>query len=390
MTRVNRRRFLEIGGISAGGGLAFPTLARAAAQRGRATGAADPDDSLVRLSGDGLGLTPAQYSRLLLRLADERAITPDSYTLGGTVEQLEERFARLLGKERAIFMPTGTLANHLAVRALAAGPGRVIVQEESHLYQDEGDCAQTLSSLTLIPLARGRATFTADEVRQVLDQTKTGRVPPRVSAISIETPVRRKQGERFDSGEMKKVVALAPQEGIRLHLDGARLFLQAAYTGERIADTAALFDTVYVSLYKYFNAASGAILAGPRDLLDGMHHTRRMFGGGLSSVWPFAAVALEYLEGFGDRFGRAVSVSEEVIRGLGTDHRFTIERIPAGTNGFRLRVRSVDAGAFQKRLAARGALLPPPQGDSFLVVVNETLNRTTSARLTEMFLGALS
>jgi threonine aldolase len=390
MTTVNRRRFLEIGGLGAGGGLALPHLAHAAAQRDRSADVADPEDSLVRLSGDGLGLTPAQYSRLLVRLAGERPIAPDSYTLGGVVEQLEERFARLLGKERAIFMPTGTLANHLAVRALAGGPSRVIVQEESHLYQDEGDCAQTLSNLTLIPLARGRATFTADDVRQVLEQAKTGRVPPRVSVISIETPVRRKQGERFDSVEMKQIVALARREGIRLHLDGARLFLQAAYTAERVADMAAPFDTVYVSLYKYFNAASGAILAGPRDLLDGMHHTRRMFGGGLSSVWPFAAVALEYLDGFGDRFSRAVSVSEEVIRGLGKDERFRIERIPAGTNLFRLRVRTVDAAGVRTRLAARGVLLSPPQGDAFLVGVNETLNRTTSAQLTETFLGALA
>jgi threonine aldolase len=388
MTSLNRRRFLETA-LGAGGGLALPQPAHAAAQRNRAAAVADPEDSVVRLSGDGLGLTPAQYSRLLLRLADDRAIAPDSYTLGGVIEQLEERFARLLGKERAIFMPTGTLANHLAVRALAGGPSRVIVQEESHLYQDEGDCAQTLSNLTLIPLARGRATFTADDVRQVLERTKTGRVPPRVSVISIETPVRRKQGERFDSGEMKQVVALARQEGIRLHLDGARLFLQAAYTGERVTDLAGLFDTVYVSLYKYFNAASGAILAGPRDLLDGMHHTRRMFGGGLSSAWPFAAVALDYLEGFGDRFARAVAVSEEVIRRLGTEERFTIERIPAGTNLFRLRVRNVDPADFRKRLAAHGVLLPP-HGDGFLVGVNETLNRTTSARLTETFFGALS
>jgi hypothetical protein len=100
----------------------------------------------------------------------------------------------MLGKERAIFLPTGTLANHMAVRALAGGPSRVIVQTESHLYQDEGDCAQTLSALTLMPLGTGRATFTADEVEQVLDQTKAARVVPRVSVISIETPVRRKQG----------------------------------------------------------------------------------------------------------------------------------------------------------------------------------------------------
>lgn len=286
-------------------------------------------------------------------------------------------------------MPTGTLANHMAVRALAGGASRVIVQEESHLYQDEGDCAQTLSNLTLMPLAAGRATFTADDVRRVLDQTKGARVVSRVSAISIETPVRRKQGERFDPAELKKVIAVARRDGIRLHLDGARLFLEAAYSGESVADYARPFDTVYVSLYKYFNAASGAILAGPRDIIDGMHHGRRMFGGGLNHVWPFALVALHYLVGFGDRFSQAVKISEEWIRSLRRHERFAIERIPLGTNLFRVQVRGTDPAAFRKRLEASGLLLPAPQRDTFLIGVNETLTGTTATALTDAFVRAL-
>ena len=383
MTTVNRRRFMQLGGLGTSGLVVSPVRIRA--QKGP-----DAADRVVRLSGDGLGLNPAQYSRLLARLADEQPIAPDSYSLGGVVEELETRFARVLGKERAIFMPTGTLANHMAVRALAGGPSRVIVQEDSHFYQDEGDCAQTLSALTLMPLAPGRATFTADEVQRVLDQTKGARVVSRVSVISIETPVRRKQGERFDGGELQKIVALAKRQGIKLHLDGARLFLQAAYTGEDPAETARPFDTVYVSLYKYFNAASGAILAGPRDLLDGMYHARRMFGGGLNTVWPFAGVALHYLTGFGDRFSRAVRTSEDLIRELPRHDGFAIERIPSGTNLFRLRVRAADPAAFQKRLAAKGVMLSAPQRDTFLVGVNETLNRSSSAELIDACVRALA
>lgn len=171
-------------------------------------------------------------------------------------------------------------------------------------------------------------------------------------------------------------------------MDGARLFLQAAYTGESVADYAKPFDTVYVSLYKYFNAASGAILAGPRDVIDGMSHGRRMFGGGLNTVWPFAAVALHYLDGFSERYGRALRISEDWIRGLRQHDAFTVDRIPSGTNLFRLRVRGTDPVAFQKRLAARGVMLPAPQGDAFLVGVNETLNRTTAPELTDAFARA--
>jgi threonine aldolase len=390
MTTFSRRRFLEFAGIGTGLGAGVPRLAFAAVPPGAGAAPVDADERMVRLSGDGLGLTPAQYSRLLIDLIDAKGIVPDSYSLGGVVEELEAHCARVLGKERAIFMPTGTLANHLAVRALAGGSSRVIVQEESHLYQDEGDCAQTLSNLTLMPLAHGRATFTADDVQQLFDQTRAARVVARVSAISIETPVRRKQGERFDPAEMKKVVALAQREGIRLHLDGARLFLQAVYTGENVVDTVRPFDTVYVSLYKYFNAPSGAILAGPRELLDGMYHTRRMFGGGLSQVWPFALVALHYLDGFSDRFGRAVKISEDLIRGLQRHETLTIERISSGTNIFRFRIRGRDPKDVQKQLATMGVMVPAPVGDAFLLGVNETLNRTTAAELIGAFVRAIN
>jgi threonine aldolase len=377
---INRRRFLAAAGL--------PALAFSAA-RGEAIGApADAAaDRTVRLSGDGVGLTPAQYAMLLTRLLDEKSMTPDSYSLGGIVEELETECARMLGKERAIFMPTGTLANHMAVRALAGGPSRVIVQEQSHFYLDEGDCAQTLSNLTLMPLATGRATFAADDVLRLLEQTKGGRVVSRVSAIAVETPVRRMTGAHFDAGELAKIVAIARREGIRLHLDGARLFLQAAYTGDNVVEYAKPFDTVYVSLYKYFNAASGAILAGPRDIIDGMFHGRRMFGGGLNAVWPYALVARHYLDGFAQRYATAVKISEDWIRGLPQD-AFAVERIPSGTNLFRLRVRGTDPTVLRKRLAERGVLLSPPQGDAFLVGVNETLNRTTAPELIDAFLRA--
>src|SRR3954454_13928897 len=100
---MNRRRFFGAAGLPA---LAFGAL-------GATAGAAPADpaaDRTVRLSGDGIGLTPVQYSALLARLLDQKSMTPDSYSLGGIVEELEARCATALGKERAIFMPTGTLA----------------------------------------------------------------------------------------------------------------------------------------------------------------------------------------------------------------------------------------------------------------------------------------
>jgi threonine aldolase len=302
------------------------------------------------------------------------------------VEELESRMATLLGKERAVFMPTGTLANNLAIRTLAGGTGRAVVQADSHIYLDSGDCVQTLSGITLMPLGDGRATFTADALESLLQQNATGRVATPIRVVSIESPVRRMRGQIFDPVELGKVVAVARKAGARLHLDGARLFLEAAYARKPGAEYTKLFDTVYVSLYKYFNASFGAILAGPRDLLDSLFHTRRMFGGGLSQAWTSAAVALHYLDGFEARYRQAIEVSETLARRLGADQRFTVTREPSGTNLMRVAVKTADPQAFRKKLAARGVLLGAPgAGGAFLVATNETLNRRTAEELSDAF-----
>ena len=286
-------------------------------------------------------------------------------------------------------MPTGTLANHLAVRALAGGTGRAILQADSHLYNDSGDCVQTLSGITLIPLGAGRPDFTLEEVEATLDRTASGRVRTPVRVISIETPVRRHFGATFDRRELDRIAARAQREGIHLHLDGARIFLQAAYEGHDVAEYAAPFDTVYVSLYKYFNAPSGAILAGPRALLDGMYHTRRMFGAGLPAAWPFAAIAHHYLPGFVDRYRQAVDVSESWIAQITRHDAFSVERVPNGTNLSWLRVKTGDVAAFRRRLGDHGVALGAPRDGRMLVGVNETWNGRPADELAELFVASL-
>jgi len=326
----------------------------------------------VRAMGDGLHHTPEEYASLLQRLS--ASIEADDYSLGGVVGRLEEKIAAALGKETAVWMPTGTLANHVAVRLLAGDKRRVLVQQECHLYNDCGDCCQTLSGLHLVPLAPGKATFTLEDVQHEVERAASGRVAVPIGAIQMETPVRRKMGEAFNPGEMNRIARWARERQIGLHLDGARLFLAAAYSGVPLREYAGMFDTVYVSMYKYFNAASGAVLAGPRKLLGGLFHTRRMFGGGLSHVWPFAAVALHYFDGFPDRFRQAVAASEKVIAELQQDSRMEITRIPNGTNIFSLRVKGVQADGFRQRAQAAGITLAAPDRDRFLLSVNETWN----------------
>ena len=346
-------------------------------------------DRLVFAYGDGIPHTPAEYAQLLTRITAANTVVPDEYSLGGVVEKLEAKMAQMLGKEAAIWLPTGTLANQLAVRVLAGNKRRVLVQGDSHLYNDCGDCSQTLSGLTLIPLATGKATFTLAEVEHAANDAMMGRVASPVGAIQIETPVRRKQGQQFDFEEMKKIAAWARERRVGLHLDGARLLIECAYTGRPVKEYAALFDTVYVSMYKYFNAASGAILAGPKVLLDGMYHTRRMFGGGLPHAWPFAAVSMNFADGFDKRMRAAVENAERAIAILAKDSNFDIERVENGTNIFRVKVGNVNAPVYQGRLEQSGIVANVPVGDRLVLQVNETWNRVPAEEIAARFKRAM-
>ena len=345
----------------------------------------------VHTSGDGVGITPREYAALLNTLCQGREVEEDSYLLGGEVEAFEKHWAGLLGKERAVFFPSGTLANQLALRVLAGGKRRVIVPEMSHIYNDTGDACQTLSNLTLMPLAPGRATFTRADVEAVLARTVSGRVAAAVGAIAIESPIRRLSGQLFDWGEMQRIGALARNNGIAMHLDGARLFIASAYTGISPAEYAAPFDTVYVSLWKYFNCGIGAILAGPARILDDMFHARRMFGGNLAAGWNAALVARHFMNGFEARLKTAVQISETFYQAMAKHPRLTIERIPNGTNLTRIRFNAVDAAQVAKKLGERGVAMSAPPGPATVTLaVNETWNRMTATDLIDAFEKALA
>jgi threonine aldolase len=391
MNSLTRRGFFKVGAASAALSLnsTLAPIARAKEGENRSS------DKTVHFLSDGLMLTPLEYSQLLVRLCKEPGIEPDVYLSGGSVKQLESTFAQMLGKESAVFVPTGTLANHLALRVLCSEKSRVLAQAESHIYCDSLDCVERLSHLNMVPLAEDRATFTLKEVEDAVKRATNGPFPLQVGAISIECPVRRKQGEVFEYEEMKRIAAYAREHGIKLHLDGARLFIASAYTSVSPAEYAALFDTVYISLYKYFCAGTGAVLAGPQAVIEKVRHARKLFGGGLLHAWPYTAVALHYAEGFLDRFRKAVGVARRLFDELEQHSGFRVEAIPNGTNICRLHVPASDLAQYVQNLKKQDILVvpvrPPRKGaDTLLLFTNESLNRRPAEELARAFVAALS
>lgn len=383
---MDRRQFLAAGGLAA----AAPVFSHAVGTGASADSAAAMPGH-VDFTSDGLGLGPGDYAIALREVATSPSFEPDYYSNGGCITALEQKFAQLLGKEAAMFVPTGTLANHLAVRKLAGNDRRVLVQAESHLYNDSGDCAGTLSGLNLVPLADdGGSTIELDDVKRWVERSDEGRVPTKVGVISLENPVRRRDHEMIGFAELERICGYARQRGIRLHLDGARMFNLPLHSGKDVQAHAALFDTVYVSLWKHFNGASGAILAGDSSFIDGLYHTRRMFGGSLPHAWPQVALVASYVDSYEEEYAKAWRAADQLIALLQSDGRYQVHRVPNGTSRFFLAAPGVAPDLIAGKAARRGVILPQRRQDTgmFQMQVNPTILRMPPETLARILIDS--
>lgn len=382
---MDRRFFLAAGGLAA----VSPALAQGGAQAAART-AAEAGPGAVNFHSDGIESSPLEYATRLQQLAARGGLQADNYSLGGAVAELERKFAEKLGKQAAMFVPTGTLANHLAVRKLAGGDRRVLVQAESHLYNDSGDTATALSGLNLVPLARGEAAIPLDELQHWIARSAGGRVETRIGVLSIESPVRRKDHSHVPYAQLQALCALAREHGIRLHLDGARMFSLPLHTGRSVREYAALFDTVYVSTWKHFDAASGAILAGDASFIDGLFHLRRQFGGALPHAWPVMALAAASVDGFEADYAQAWKIADRMIALLEADPRFRFRKLAEGTSRFFMTVSGVTPERFTAGAKQRGVMLAgmAPGASEFVMQVNLSLLRSNAEALARTLLEA--
>lgn len=384
---MNRREFVKLGGV-----LAAASTAQVSASSSAYPGTKNRKrlQNKVNFIWDGSFLSAPEYADLLMRLVDEGKIKTDYYSNGGVVEELENKMAKWLGKESAVFMPTGTLANHIAVRRLAGNSRRVLVPAESHLYRDCGDGAQTLSNLNMIPLGKDEPCYTLEEVVDAVKRSKGGRVETKIGALMIESPVRRKHDRILTLETMRSITEFARTEGIRSHMDGARLFVQSAHTGVAPAQYGEIFDTVYTSMWKCFNAPSGAILAGSNAFTEGMFHERRMFGGGLPYAWPFAAIALHFVDGFIKEYKAAWTKAESIFATLTKNDSFKVEKFEDGTHVVRLNIQGTDLKKFQQSLEKHNVAIRTPDKNGVWLRINPSLNRMTANETSKHFLAALN
>ncbi|MFL6120981.1 threonine aldolase family protein [Actinophytocola sp.] len=214
-------------------------------------------------------------------------VAPDTPLFGpdAPMARLETRLSELLGKPRALFFPSGTMAQQVALRIHAEriGRGTFTAHLTNHLDKWEQRGYAAVHGLRYHPAGAAERLLTLDDLQQVTEP---------VSTLLIELPQREIGGFLPSWEDLNAQVRWARERGAAVHLDGARLWEAQPYYDRPHAEIAALFDTVYVSLYKGLEGVRGAVLAGDEDTIGHAEVWRQRLGGAIPDAWPLAVAAL--------------------------------------------------------------------------------------------------
>ena len=216
-----------------------------------------------------------------------------------TVNKLEEFAANYFGKEAALFCSSGTQTNQIAINVHVQPGGEVICHEESHIYKYEGGGIAKNSGASVRLLQGDRGRLTLESIAQWLNPDDVHY--PTTQLISLEDTANRGGGAIYDVEEIKRIRHFALENGLPLHLDGARLLNAIVATGVNPATYATNFDSISVCLSKGLGAPVGSVLIGTKDFIKKARRVRKVFGGGMRQAGMIAAGGLYALKNNVDR-----------------------------------------------------------------------------------------
>lgn len=246
----------------------------------------------------------------------------DTYGAGELIEEFQAEMAEVLGKEAAVFFPSGTMAQQIALRIWSdrKDSKRVAYHPLCHLEIHEQDGLKELHHLQPLLLADKDRLITLEDVVNM---------GAGIACLLLELPQREIGGQLPDYAELEAISAYCRGQGIMLHLDGARLFEVLPYYGRTAAEVCSLFDSVYISFYKGIGGIAGAILAGSADFTGESKIWKRRHGGDLISLYPYIIPSRYYYRQRVDKMGQYYMEAKELAELFNACHKVaTLPEVP--------------------------------------------------------------
>jgi threonine aldolase len=260
----------------------------------------------------------------------EAEVGDDVYGEDPTVRKLEELAAARLERQAAVFVPTGTMGNQIAVHLHTHPGSEVLIEARGHIYNFEMGAMAALSGALPRPLATDGGLLQPDQVAAAINPKVAYRTPTRL--LCLENTHNLWSGLPMDAARTRALAAVAHHNGLKVHLDGARIFNAAAALATTAAELAKECDSVMFCLSKGLAAPVGSLLVGDADFIQEARRVRKVFGGGMRQVGVLAAPGLVALTQMVDRLGEDHARARRLAEGLSTLPGVTLDPKRIRTN----------------------------------------------------------
>jgi threonine aldolase len=291
------------------------------------------------------------------RAMAEAVVGDDQYGEDPTVNLLQERIAALLGKEASVFVPSGTMANQIALKIMTRPGDDVILGHETHMVWHETGAGGANSGIQFTEIGHG-GLFTAEEFRTAYKAPGHMMFPP-TTLVAVENTHNRGGGVIFPQPEAIRICDMAHGFGARSYLDGARLFNAAAASGLSAEELSRPFDVVSVALSKGLGCPVGSLIAGSRADMANAVRVRRMFGGAMRQAGILAAAGVyaldHHMARLAEDHANARLLAERLaqVKGVALD----LKTVESNIVIFRMEEGYPDAAAIAERARALGVLV---------------------------------
>jgi threonine aldolase len=298
--------------------------------------------------------TPEMHKAMM-----EAVVGDDVFGEDPTVNALQEKAARLLGKEAALFVASGTMGNQLSIKAHTQPGDEVIIEAGAHAMNFEAGAGAVLSGVQFFPIPGNRGVFDAAQVEAAIRIDDVHFPVSRL--VVVENTHNRGGGTVFPLSKILQIRDLANQRGLRMHMDGARLWNACVATGISPAKYAAPFDSVSVCLSKALGCPAGSLVAGAKDFVKRAHRFRKMVGGGMRQAGYLAAAGIYALDHHIDRLEEDHRKARKLTQGLANIKNVIIHPAEVETNILFFDVSRAERTAQEvaAALRAKGVLVLP-------------------------------
>lgn len=269
-----------------------------------------------------------------------------------TVHALCDRMAALMGKEAAMFLPSGTMCNVVAILTHCRGGDEVLAHETSHILHSEGGAHAAFTGVQILPLRGPRGTFTAEDVRAAL-RPRTRYAPPQ-RLLEVEQTANIGGGAVWPLAQLDAVVAVAREQGWSTHMDGARLMNACVASAVPPAEMVAGFDSAWLDFTKGLGAPLGAVLCGSHEFIGQAWRWKQRLGGSMRQAGVCAAACLHALDHHVDRLAEDHANARALARGLRQIDGVAVEEPDTNLVFFDTRGAGTEPAALLERLRMQG------------------------------------